>query len=62
MVMVTVVLGEVLGADGGLGYEIQQSVNTYQIARSYALITFLVLLSSVLLWAMERALRTNRHG
>lgn len=61
MVMVTVVLGEVLGADAGLGYEIQQSVNTFQITRSYALIVFLVLLSIVLLWGMERAAKSSRH-
>lgn len=62
MVMVAVVLGEVLGANGGLGFEIQQAVNTFQIAKSYALICFLILLSSLLLLIMERALRTNRHA
>lgn len=60
MVMVTVVLGEVLGADGGLGYEIQQAVNTFQIVKSYALIVFLVALTAVMLWAIERLLNARR--
>lgn len=62
MVMVTVILGEVLGSAAGLGYEIQQSVNTFQIVQAYALIAFLVGLSSLLLWAMERGLRSSRYS
>lgn len=62
MVTVTVVLGEVLGSAAGLGFEIQQSVNTFQIVQAYALIVFLVGLSSLLLWAMERGLRSSRYS
>lgn len=62
MVTVTVVLGEVLGSSSGLGFEIQQSVNTFQIVRAYALIVFLIGLSSLLLWAMERGLKSSRYS
>jgi ABC-type nitrate/sulfonate/bicarbonate transport system, permease component len=62
MVMVTVVLGEVLGANAGLGFEIQQAVNTFQIAKSYALIAFLTVLTGILLWVMERAFKASRYA
>lgn len=61
MVTVTVILGEVLAADGGLGYEIQQSVNTFQIAKSYALIVFTIILTGILLWGMERIFRGRKY-
>jgi NitT/TauT family transport system permease protein len=61
MVMVTVVLGEVLGADAGLGFEIQQAVNTFQIVKSYAFIVFLIALTAAMLWAIERLLRASRY-
>lgn len=61
MATVTVVLGEVLGADRGLGFEIQQAVNTFRIPRSYALIFITIAVTSLLLWGMERLLRSKRY-
>lgn len=61
MATVTVVLGEVLGADRGLGHEIQQAVNTFRIPRSYALILLTMIVTSLLLWGMERLLRSERY-
>ncbi len=62
MATVTVVLGEVLGADRGLGYELQQAVNTFQITRSYALIMLTILLTSALLWLMELLLKSDKYA
>jgi ABC-type nitrate/sulfonate/bicarbonate transport system permease component len=60
MVTINVVLAEVLGARAGLGYELQQAANTLQIADSYAVILWLILVTGVLLAAMEWALKP-RH-
>ncbi len=60
MATVTVVLGEVLGADRGLGHAIQQAVNTFRIPRSYALILITMAVTGGLLWGMERLLQSNK--
>jgi len=61
MVTINVVLAEVLGAKAGLGYELQQAANTLQIADSYAVILYLIIITAILLGVMERLLRP-RHG
>ena len=60
MVAINVVLAEVLGANAGLGYELQQAANTLQIADSYAIIFFLIIVTVILLAIMERVFK-SRH-
>jgi ABC-type nitrate/sulfonate/bicarbonate transport system permease component len=61
MVTISVVLAEILGANAGLGFLAQQAVNQFQIVNSYAYILLLVILTSLLLWAMERMLSDRRR-
>lgn len=57
LVAISVVLGEVLGSNAGLGFEIQQSVNTLQVAKSYAYILFIVIISAAVMLLSERVFR-----
>lgn len=61
MASVSVVLGEVLGSGRGLGYEIQRAVNLFQIAESYGYIVITIIVTSLLLFALESALKSDRY-
>jgi len=60
MTTISVVLAEILGANAGLGFLTQQAVNQFQIVQSYSYALMLVIVTSVLLWMMERLLQTRR--
>lgn len=60
LVAISVVLGEVLGSNAGLGYEIQQAINTLQVAKSYAYILFIVIVSAAVMLLSERIFRDRR--
>ena len=60
LVAISVVLGEVLGSNAGLGFEIQQAVNTLQVAKSYAYILFIVIVSAAVMLLSERVFGNRR--
>lgn len=60
LVSVSVVLAELLGSYSGLGHDVQAAASRLQIVDTYSLALLLVLVTVVLQFLMERALRV-RH-
>lgn len=56
MATVSVVLAEMLGAREGLGFMAQEAARQFQVANAYALILILAVITSLVLWVMERIL------
>lgn len=62
MVAISVILAEILGANAGLGFEIQQAINTLQVAKAYAYIVVVIVVSAIFMLFSERLLRERRRG
>ena len=56
-VVITVTLAEMLSADRGVGYELSQSSQLFDVARSYALIVMLLLMVGILQEIIHRLTR-----
>jgi ABC-type nitrate/sulfonate/bicarbonate transport system permease component len=56
-VVITVILAEMLSADRGIGYELSQSSQLLEVARSYALIIVLLVMVGVLQQVINRVTR-----
>lgn len=61
IVLISVVLAELLGSTGGLGFELQRASNTFQSARAFALVFMLIVVTLALQWLLERLMLRGRH-
>lgn len=61
IVLISVVLAEMLGSSVGLGFELQQTSDTFKNALSFALMLLLVLITAVLQVLLERLMADRRN-
>lgn len=63
LVLISVILAELLGANVGLGFELQRATNTLQNARGFAIIAAILIVTATLQFLLERAVSSvGRSG
>lgn len=61
VILIGVILAELIGSNAGLGFELKRATGTLANSRTYALMFFLIGVTSIIQWFLERVVLKDRR-